>query len=295
MPGVRQGLESEGEEMTRGVDFSWARPGGAAIKAAGFGFVLRYVPYPGDGGKGLTVAEIADYRANGLDIGLVFESTAERPLAGWSAGRADALQCDRSLLSLNAPGDLPIYFAVDFDAQSSQFDAIAAYLRGAQQVLGLMRVGVYGSYAVIEDAHTLGSAAWFWQALAWSGGNLSPWRHLYQSLNGQFINGGEVDHNEAYGDDQGLWKAEEDTVTIAELAQRIERLEMACFAGGEQPEFYNEKAKLALYRVGLRIEGEAGVVAQSIASEAATATSSPQPGNPDHVHTISGMTGPAKL
>ena len=188
----------------RAVDFSWARPGGAAIKAAGFDAVIRYVPYPGDGGKGLTREEIEDYRATDLGIALVFESTAARALDNWLGGIQDAKQCETSVAALGFPDDLPIYFAVDFDAQESDFGAIDMYLLGAAAVLGSGRVGVYGSYTVIEHCAETEFAKWFWQALAWSGGRHSGWRHIYQSLNGQEINGGAVDYNETV-EDFGQW------------------------------------------------------------------------------------------
>ena len=156
--------------MIKLVDFSWARPGGAAIKAAGFDGVLRYVPLPGDGGKGLTSGEIADYRENGLAIGLVFESAAQRPLDGHGAGVEDAQQCERAVGDLGFPATLPIYFAVDWDAQEDQLDDIDDYLRGAASVLGPARIGVYGSFRVVEHCREAGTAAWYWQSLAWSGG-----------------------------------------------------------------------------------------------------------------------------
>jgi hypothetical protein len=213
--------------MRQGVDFSWARPGGAAIRAAGFEFVVRYCPYPGDQGKGLTREEIADYRANGLAIAMVFESTAGRAAStnGYANGAEDAQQCEESVAALRFPSHLPIYFAVDFDAQPSQLPAIDDYLQGAASVLGLGRVGVYGSYRVVAHCHAAGTAAWFWQALAWSGGRLFPERHIYQSLNGQEINGGAVDYNEA-ADEFGQWKAEEDPMEPF-------RLSLLQIAGGE--------------------------------------------------------------
>lgn len=194
----------------RGVDFSWARPGGAAIKAAGFGFVLRYVPYPGDGGKGLVDAEIADYRANGLGIGLVFESTAQRPLDGHDAGVIDGLSSGMASAAFGFPAGRPVYFACDFDAQPAQFPAIDQYLTGVASVLGHDRVGIYGSYALLAHCQTAGTAAWFWQTTAWSGGATFPDRHLFQEFPGGQINGGDVDYNEAADGDVGLWTTEED-------------------------------------------------------------------------------------
>lgn len=191
----------------KGIDYSWARPTGAAIKAAGFDFVMRYVPFPGDQGKGLTVAELADLRANGLAVGLVFETTADRALAGADAGAADAKVCLAAQTLLGWPDSLPFYFAVDFDAQPAQFDAIDAYLRGAAGVLGGERVGVYGSYAVIEHCCWAKTASWLWQTYAWSSDRRFMVAHIYQYQNGQTLNGGAVDYNTAIDGDAGLWAA----------------------------------------------------------------------------------------
>jgi hypothetical protein len=204
----------------KGVDYSWARPGGKAIRAAGFEFAMRYVPYPGDGGKGLTFEEIADLRANGLAIGLVFESTAGRMLDGYSAGVADALQCAASVDALAFPVTLPVYFACDFDAQPAQYAALDDYLQGAASELGLMRVGVYGGYHVIEHCHEVGSAAYFWQTYAWSGGHVSDWAHIFQNLNGQTLNGGAVDYNAAAAE-FGQWKPEEDEMTPEQFTEEF--------------------------------------------------------------------------
>lgn len=202
------------------IDYSFARPGGAAIKAAGFSGCLRYVPYLGDQGKGLSGSEVTDLRAHGLAIGLVFESVAERHLAGFTAGTMDATISLRALDNLGFPSNAAVYFAVDFDAQPAEMLAIDNYQRGAASVLGAERVGVYGSYAVVEHCHNAGTAAWFWMTYAWSGGRKPPaYAHLFQYSNGETVGEAAVDYNEAYGAEQGLWKSEEDELTAEEKAE----------------------------------------------------------------------------
>lgn len=207
-----------------GVDFSWARPGGAALVAAGKRFVIRYVPYRlADGrwtGKGLTRAEVKDYRAHGLDIALVFESTAGRAKDGQAAGVNDAKVSQAAIASfadLGMPQDLPVYFAVDFDTTSAHWPAIDAYMDGAASVLGRARVGVYGEKSLIDHLRGNGKAAWYWQTYAWSGGLTATGIHVKQYLNGQTINGGAVDLCRAYQADFGQWPAaqEEDMTAIA--------------------------------------------------------------------------------
>jgi hypothetical protein len=211
----------------RGIDYSLARPGGAAIRAAGFEFVMRYIDYPGAGGKGLTGGELADLRANGLAVGLVFERYEGRPNEGRLAGVADAQVADRAARSLGFPPSQPIYFAIDFDAQPGDYAAIDEYFAGAASVLGLGRVGAYGHDRVLGHLRSRGLAMWFWQCLAWSGGRTFEGRHLYQAQNGQFVNGGAVDVNFAYGEDQGLWKVEDDMADprVDALLLRVAELE----------------------------------------------------------------------
>lgn len=189
----------------QGIDYSFSRPGGAAIKAAGKDFVVRYCPYPGAGGKALTKEELADLHNNGLAVVLVFESTAGRVKQGQMAGIADGSIVRQAMIDLGFPADRPCYFAVDFDAAPTDQPAIDQYLRGAAEVLGVNRVGVYGSYYVVMRCHQNGTAKWLWQTYAWSGGQKYIGIDLYQYQNGQKLNGGDVDFDEAYNADFGQW------------------------------------------------------------------------------------------
>jgi LysM repeat protein len=190
-----------------GVDYSWARPGGAALKAAGKEFAVRYIPYPGHGGKGLNAAELADLRANGVAVALVFESYAGRALEGRGAGKQDAEESQRQVEALGMPKDLPIYFAVDFDAAENQQAAIDDYLRGAADAIGVGRVGVYGGYYVVKRCHENSTATYLWQTYAWSGGQVLDGIHLFQYLNGQNLNGA-VDFCKALQDNYGQLPAD---------------------------------------------------------------------------------------
>ncbi len=270
----------------KGIDFSWARPGGAAIKAAGNEFVMRYVPYPGDGGKGLTAAEVEDYRANGLDIGLVFESTAARHLAGFGAGAVDGLQSMKSAKALGFPDDCAVYFAVDFDASADQMTIIDDYQRGAASILTAARVGIYGSYRVI-DLTSLSNTTWLWQTYAWSHGQEHPRRHVYQYENGVTLNGGEVDLCEAYGTEQGLWKAQEEEMGMtAEERADLDAFKRAVFAGKEQPGTDEERTAYANFKIGENSQS-VNDTAQSAIVVALGSTGAVQPGmKPDEVQAI---------
>jgi LysM repeat protein len=175
--------------MSEGVDYSWARPGGAALKNAGKSFAVRYLYTDGQGGKGLDKDELADLQAHGIEVPVVYESTAGRARDGRAAGQEDAKAAQAALEAVGLPSGMPIYFAVDFDATEGDQAAIDEYMRGAGDVIGHNRVGVYGDYYVVKRCHDNGSASWFWQTYAWSGGQWFSGNHLEQYLNGQNING----------------------------------------------------------------------------------------------------------
>lgn len=175
--------------MAEGVDYSWARPGGATLKNAGKAFAVRYLYPDGQGGKGLDASELADLQGNGIEVPVVYESYAGRAKEGHDAGVADAKTAQDALSSLGLPTGMPIYFAVDFDATPDDQVAIDDYLRGAASVITLDRVGIYGGYYPVKRAHDNGTAKWFWQTYAWSGGQWFPGNHLEQYENGQNLNG----------------------------------------------------------------------------------------------------------
>src|SRR5690606_6517968 len=72
-----------------GVDYSWGRPGVAALKRAGVKFVCRYLSHDTTG-KNLTRAEAEELSDAGLWIVVVWQTTKNRPLDGRAAGVADA-------------------------------------------------------------------------------------------------------------------------------------------------------------------------------------------------------------
>jgi hypothetical protein len=178
-----------------GIDYAWGRPGGNAIKSAGYNFVCRYLSY--DSSKNIDLPETKDLTNNSLSIVVVWESTSDRALSGFSAGRDDAMIAANQIHNAGLPNNMPIYFAVDFDASPPQQAAIDDYLRGAAAVIGTERVGVYGSYYVVKRCFDNGTAAFGWQTAAWSGGKREPRAHIYQRIESININEVSCDVNEA--------------------------------------------------------------------------------------------------
>lgn len=153
-----------------GADFSAARPGGAALAAAGVVGVGRYLSYPGSQ-YGVTDDEIRDYKAHGIDTWLVREKGSTNMLGGYDQGVADATESQALLENLTElRHDIPLYTACDFEPVGAQLDACAAYQAGWRDTLGLARSAAYGGgdflYRVIkQDA----SASLAWQAAGWAG------------------------------------------------------------------------------------------------------------------------------
>ena len=187
----------------KGFDFASARPDLDELKKVG-GFVARYVCAV-VGTKVITKAEADAIKAHGLGLVLVYEQYEQRPLEGRSAGHADALVALAQGRAAGFPDDRPIYFAVDFDAKPVNQPAIDEYLRGAAEVMGLARTGVYGGINLIDRCWTSKTATWFWQTGAWSYGKETAHANFVQmtAINPQIIGGEKVDVNETRKDDWG--------------------------------------------------------------------------------------------
>lgn len=161
------------------VDYAWNHPAPADISRVGYSGVARYLSH--DFSKNLSGVERDQLRARDLSITLAWESTADRALAGALGGSADGADAARQANGLGFPGFLPIYYAVDFDANESQFGVIEQYLSAAGRASG-RPVGVYGSLAVVDHMLNGGRATYGWQTAAWSGGRVSSLAHLYQRV-----------------------------------------------------------------------------------------------------------------
>lgn len=192
----------------KGYDFSWGRPGVAALRGVGAGFVVRYVfPHTqATGGKNLTKTEASSYLSGGLKVVSNFESHASRALAGFAAGAADAVEADAQHRACGGGANDPIYFSVDVDiTSSSQMAAVGQYFKGVTSKLGLSRTGAYGEYEVIKYLLDHKLIKYAWQAYAWSHGLYDERSQLAQDKNGLKVGGAEVDYDTAHAADYGQW------------------------------------------------------------------------------------------
>lgn len=186
-----------------GVDYAFAVPPVAALKAAGITFAVRYVST--DPSKNLTPAEAAALHTAGISICLVWETTGTEAQNGYSQGMSDADTAREQASALGFPATLPIYYAVDFDATEAQMPTVLDYLHGAADAAGAKNlVGVYGSFAVVEAAYMAGFG-FLWQTLAWSTGQWSAQAKIRQASVGQEIGGVSVDFDQAMTASFGQW------------------------------------------------------------------------------------------
>jgi MYXO-CTERM domain-containing protein len=189
-----------------GVDYSFARPSPSGLHAEGYTFACRYLSPPPNG-KNLSASEAAQLWAAHVDVVANFEETATNALSGQSQGVTDAQLADSQSKADGIPTGRPIYFSVDFDAQTSDFAAVDAYFDGVASVIGIGRTGAYGGYAVIQHLFDVGKIRWGWQTYAWSNGAWDSRAQLRQVQNDITAAGdtGCCDEDQAQAADFGQW------------------------------------------------------------------------------------------
>jgi glycoside hydrolase-like protein len=188
-----------------GLDWSVARPpSDKSLAAAGVTFACRYLSH--SPGKNLKRLEANHLSSLGIDLVVVWETTANRALAGHDAGVADATEALSQANRLGMPDGRPIYFAIDFDATAHQLShEITEYFQGVNEVLGVDRTGVYGGYRQVGAMFDAGLVSFGWQTYAWSAGQWDARAQIQQYRNDQFIGGVSVDFDRATADDFGQW------------------------------------------------------------------------------------------
>lgn len=188
--------------ITRGIDYSFARPAPSAIRAAGFRFAGRYLD---PGSKGLTRAEAAALAAQGVWVICTYETTATWMLGGYSAGQEAGREARSLGKAAGMPDGRPVFFAADFDATPAQLAAVDDCLDGAASVLGRDATGIYGGLAAVQHAMEAGACHWAWQACAWSGGVWYGGAQVRQTaINGE-LDGQAIDYDTAVTADYGQW------------------------------------------------------------------------------------------
>jgi hypothetical protein len=184
-----------------GIDWAWGTPNIPAMAKAGVKFAGRYLS--GDTTKNLTATQAHSLGAHGIDCIVVWETTANRAMAGRSAGIADAQKAKVLADRCGMPSGKPIYFAVDFDGTLAQ---VKDYFAGVNTVLGVRRTGVYGGYRVVSGLFDAKMVAYGWQTYAWSGGKWDPRAQVQQYSNGHNLGGVACDYDRSTHADFGQWR-----------------------------------------------------------------------------------------
>jgi hypothetical protein len=193
---------------TPGVDYFAAQSNEAeeCLRTIPKYWVGRY--YDASGGtsqKCLKPAEVASLHSNDLAILSVYETVPTYyGYFSYAQGQFDAGQAKARAQACGQWTNVPIFFGIDYDASSAElFGQITEYFNGVYATMnGAFPLGVYGSYRVVEHAAAQWPIAvpWRWQTYAWSGGQVSAYRHAYQYLNDTSYCGVSLDLDESYSD-----------------------------------------------------------------------------------------------
>jgi LysM repeat protein len=188
--------------MSKGFDCATKLNKTAAIelKRAGFEFVARYL---GNSWKTFNKDEAKVITEAGLKLISIFEKS---PLSvsyfTKSQGINDAKEAESFANAVGQPHGTAIYFTVDYDAQPSHMSAILSYLDGVRETLKDYKVGLYGSFTVMNAVK--GKVDYYWQTYAWSKGQVADHIHMHQYQNGVSVAGVSLDRNDIKKD-PGAW------------------------------------------------------------------------------------------
>ena len=171
-------------------------------------------------------------KISGADIYIVsiWQESANYPeYFSYNQGKSDGKNAFKYSAEIGQTPNTPVYFAVDFDATSEHKQRILDYFRGVKDGYGEYlkeyginyKIGVYGSYWVLNWLKEQGIATYFYQAYAsgWSGGeNNNPWPDydIRQVTTPQTLCGIEVDHDDA-SSEFGGWRFTTGQASVAKL------------------------------------------------------------------------------
>lgn len=190
------------------IDFSFARPTPAEIKAARVAGVLRYITEVSS--KCLTGPEAASYHAAGIPIGLVYEDAADDFAGGVNAGNAKAHIAAPILKTLGVPAHRPVHCAVDCNLPQAAYPQTYAGIHAFCSTLGRPDA-VYGPRPFLLWCEKTHGVEWLWE-LGSSSFNTGPeptnkrLQQLVSKPSGVGTIGG-VDYNAALCSDWGQWPA----------------------------------------------------------------------------------------
>jgi Domain of unknown function (DUF1906) len=176
--------------MLLGVDYAWGGPPPISVlRGIGASFVGRYFSL--DESKNISQAEYAELTRAGIEVVVVWETSADRAKEGGDAGYSDALNAEHQRRGCGMPDTQVIHFAVDFPALGSE---VEDYFRGAEGQLG-PRTGAYAGYGAMSHLFDQGLISHGWQTYAWSNGRWHQDALVRQYSNGHVLAGVQCDYD----------------------------------------------------------------------------------------------------
>jgi hypothetical protein len=157
-----------------GLDYSTARPGGAALHAAGVAAVGRYL---GTDSRCIGATEYQDLKAHGVGVWLVFESQTQdlstSMLNGYDKGVSDARRALAAITAVGLPAASPVYWAADFDIGPSgsvqpRVAPSESYVDGWNTIIPAGRRGGYGGLWFLNYLHGKGKIDFLWECASTS-------------------------------------------------------------------------------------------------------------------------------
>jgi peptidoglycan hydrolase-like protein with peptidoglycan-binding domain len=174
------------------VDQAWNKLTASTLLGLGVVASSLYVGQDNTG-KNMTPGYVAATAALGIKTITNFEYGAAQAENGFNQGVTDAKLGLAQATACGMPSWAPILFSVDVNASLA---SVIPYFQGAVSVLGVARVGVYGSFAIVQGLINAGLARFGWQTVAWSNGQIDLGQiQIYQ--NGSTVDGVDVDIIEA--------------------------------------------------------------------------------------------------
>jgi hypothetical protein len=211
----------------KGLDYSLGPPAPDKIKAAGFGYVMRYLPFSGSWRQDLTPQEFRGLVDAGIGVGLIWETTAGRAGEGYAAGTRDAELADVAAWKATGFDEPAVWFTVDFDVPPHKEDDVVEYFRGIMSVMPLSRIFVYASYRIcqlLREAHVVMGC---WQTTAWSRGNWDANHMQIQRIPQVVVDRVQCDVNEwnveAHPDMPGIYFANKKGGVVSDLQEWEQR------------------------------------------------------------------------
>lgn len=196
--------------MVQWADYSTGRPSGAALKAAGFVGVIRYVGV-GSLGKRITADEYASLARSGVQVLLAAELATGDAwgahadiAAAYARGRAYARLALDDARALGIPDWVGIAACADEHAVTADEIACAVeYAKGFRDVLGYGRTGFYGFGETSRAVRAAGVVSWHWRCGSEPSKAEQLWLHFWQRNKApttRTVSGIVCDINEQYND-----------------------------------------------------------------------------------------------